>query len=200
MNKNLKLILIFVILVAVLAGAGVLYNDLQDQVNTDQLATQPTEPTQATQPADPTEATRDNRSLAPDIEVIDWEGNTRKLSEFYGKPIILNFWASWCSPCKSEMPEFQEAYDTYGEEIHFILINCTDGSRETRKDAMTFIRNSGYTFPVYFDTTGNAGTVYQAYSIPLTYFIDSEGYLTAYASGALSAELLQQGIDMIYQP
>jgi len=113
--------------------------------------------------------------------------------------VILNFWASWCGPCKSEMPDFQEKFDAYGEEIHFLMVNCT-GGRETLDSAKAFIQEQGYTFPVYFDTTYEAASVYGASSIPMTFFIDAEGNLVTYGMGALSAELLQTGIDMIYTP
>lgn len=197
MNKNLKLILLCVLFIALLAGAAVLYNHFGGRIDADQLATQP--PTTST--ADPSGETEEpQRTAAPDFTVVDMEGNERSLSEFIGKPIVLNFWASWCSPCKMEMPDFDEAYQKYGNDIHFLMVNCTTSSRETMDSAKALITDSGYVFPVYFDTTGEASGLYGAYSIPLTYFIDAEGYLTAYAQGAIDAEVLQTGIDMIYTP
>ena len=95
------------------------------------------------------------------------------------------------------MPEFETAYLKYGEEIHFLMVNVTDGSRETTETARSFIDGQGYTFPIYFDTSMEAAIAYGASSIPLTIFIDAEGNLIAYGAGALSAEKLQTGIDMI---
>lgn len=190
MNKNLKLILIIAVLVALLAGAAVLYDSLRDEIDAEQLATQPTE----------TSPTEETRTPAPDVVIMDWDGTECRLSDFVGKPVILNFWASWCTPCKSEMPAFEEAYLEYGDEIHFLMVNCTTSSRETRARAIAFIQEQGYTFPVYFDTTGEASSTYGAYSIPLTFFIDAEGYPVAYAQGAIDADVLQQGIDMIDTP
>ena len=192
MNKTLKLILLAVLFIALIAGAAVLYDLLGDAAAPEQLATEPPAPTD--------EATDPHRTAAPDFTVLDMEGNERKLSEFFGKPIVLNFWASWCGPCKMEMPDFDEAYQKYGDNIHFLMVNCTTSSRETMDSAKALIADEGFTFPVYFDTTGKASGLYGAYSIPLTYFIDAEGYLVAYAQGAIAADVLQIGIDRIYPP
>ncbi len=198
MNKNLKLILLILLFIALLAGAVVLYDNLGSRIDTDQLATEPPEPTGTNGPSEDT--TEPQRTAAPDFTVVDMDGNQRKLSEFIGKPIVLNFWASWCGPCKMEMPDFDEAYKKYGSEIHFLMVNCTTSSRETMDSAKALIADEGFTFPVYFDTTGEASGIYGAYSIPLTYFIDAEGYLAAYAQGAIDADVLQTGIDMIDTP
>ncbi len=193
MNKK-TLWILCIVLVLVIAGASVLYQSLGSQVQLGGLAAQPTEPPMTT-----TETTEPMDYSAPDFTVLDWEGNSVKLSEFEGKSVVLNFWASWCGPCKSEMPDFQAAYEEYGEEIHFLMVNCT-GGRETVDSAKEFIEESGYTFPVYFDTTYEAASTYGASSIPMTFFIDANGDLVTYGMGALSAELLQTGIDMIYTP
>ena len=201
MNKKV-LLLVTVVLIAVLVAASVFYNSLSSRVENPGLATQPARESQATQPAvaDPAETVPQTTApdyAAPDFTVLDWEGNERKLSEFEGKPTILNFWASWCGPCKSEMPDFQAAYEAYGDRINFVMVNCT-GGRETVESAKEFIEQEGYTFPVYFDTSYEAASVYGASSIPMTFFIDAEGNLITYGMGALPAELLQKGIDMIY--
>ena len=136
-------------------------------------------------------------TLAPDFTVYDAEGNAFKLWDFRGKPVILNFWASWCGPCKSEMPDFQEVYEEYGEEIHFLMVNMTDGYQETVESASKFIADAGYTFPVYYDTASEAAYTYNVYSIPTTFFIDAEGYGVAYGSGAMDKEIIMTGIEMI---
>lgn len=133
----------------------------------------------------------------PDFTVYDLEGNEVHLSDFVGKPIVLNFWASWCSPCKSEMPDFNQAYLDYGDEVNFLMVNMTDGNRETVDSASAFIEEQGYVFPVFYDTKLSAALTYGAYALPTTYFIDAEGYAVAWAQSALSAENLQKGLDMI---
>ena len=135
---------------------------------------------------------------APDFTVYDAEGNGITLSALMdGKPTVLNFWASWCGPCRSEMPHIQEAYERLGGEVSFVMINMTDGQRETQESAEEYMAESGWTFPIYFDSDYDAAMTYGAYSLPQTYFIDAEGHLIAAARGSMSAEVLQSGIDMI---
>ena len=135
---------------------------------------------------------------APDFTVYDAEGNEITLSALMdGKPTVLNFWASWCGPCRSEMPHIQEAYERLGGEVSFVMINMTDGQRETQESAEEYMAESGWTFPIYFDSDYDAAMTYGAYSLPQTYFIDAEGRLIAAARGSMSAEVLQSGIDLI---
>ena len=135
--------------------------------------------------------------VAPDFTVYDRDGNEVKLSDFLGKPVVLNFWASWCGPCKMEMPDFDETYLELGDEVQFLMINLTDGISESVDSAAEFIAGQGYSFPVFYDTAGNAAAIYGINSIPTTYFIDAEGYAITYAVGAISGETLRQGIDLI---
>ena len=98
------------------------------------------------------------------------------------------------------MPDFDAAYQTLGEDVQFLMVNMTDGSRETLDAAQAFLEETGYTFPVLFDTESNAAITYGVYSLPTTYFIDAGGHAIAYARSAIDAETLQKGIDMIYTP
>ncbi len=113
-----------------------------------------------------TDTEEEELQLVPDITVVDRSGSSVKLSDMRGKPVILNFWASWCGPCKSEMPDFEEAYKKYSSEITFMMINLTDGSSETVESASDFIDGEGYTFPIYFDTEQTASSAYGITSIP----------------------------------
>jgi len=191
--KLLKLLIWVLAFAVVIAGASILYNNLQGKVSLGGLATAPSEV------EDPTGQTEAAAKAAPDFTVYDIDGDPHKLSDFRGKPVILNFWASWCGPCVSEMPEFQNFYDTYGDKIHFVLVNLTDGMQETVESASAFLEKQGYTMPVYYDTDIDAAMVYGVNAVPVSYFIDAEGNFEAWAQGALSADMLQQGVDMLLE-
>ena len=184
--KKRGLLLGVLALAALLGGAAFLY----DRLSPGALSQTAQEPAQ-------TEEAEAEPVAAPDFTVEDWDGNTVSLSDFQGKPVILNFWASWCSPCKSEMPDFDQAYQTYGEDIQFMMVNLTDGGRETVASAQAFIEGEGYAFPVFFDTRSEAASAYGTAAIPVTYFVDAEGFLVAYGQGALSADALQAGIELL---
>lgn len=137
-------------------------------------------------------------SDTPNFTVRDADGKAVKLSDFFGTPIVLNFWASWCPPCKAELPDFEEACKKYEGKVVFLMVNMTDGDRETVKIAKDFVNSMGYTFPVYFDTEYEAAYAYGVRSIPTTYFINADGSIEAYATGMITAGQLEQGIGMIY--
>ena len=191
-------------LVVLIGGASILYNKYRGEVERDALL--PENPEQAVIEEENPEGTETEANskedaqdpvMAPDFTVYDEDGNAVKLSDFIGKPTIVNFWASWCGPCQMEMPDFEDKYLELGEEVHFLMVNMTDGSQETIEKAKKFVESSGYSFPVYYDTDMDAAMTYGVNSIPSTYFIDAEGHAIAMGRGAIDAETLQQGIHMI---
>ena len=187
MKNNKTLIILIIAFVVLLGGAYILYSQLGQSQTPDQLSVEQQENS---------ETEENKKTLAPDFTVYDADGNQVKLHDFIGKPIVLNFWASWCGPCQMEMPDFHEKYLELGDEINFLMVNMTTG-RETLESAKKFIAEKEYTFPVFYDTRSDAAATYGAYSLPTTYFIDAEGYAVAQATGAIDGETLLRGIDMI---
>ena len=206
--KNKKTFIIMALaFVVLLGGASVLYKNLSKDIkpqggglsaNTyDEIVENNTQQNEIDETTSDTQKEEQEKMFAPDFVMTDSNGTQVYLSDFIGKPIVLNFWASWCGPCKMEMPDFNEKYAELGDDVHFLMVNMTDGSRETVDVAKKFIESQGYTFPVYFDTEMDAAITYGVTSLPTTYFIDAEGYAIAQAMGAIDSATLQTGIDMI---
>ena len=192
--KLLKLLIWVLAFAVVIVGASLLYNRLSGEVELSGIATTP----QATEyTGEAVSETEEQPSLAPDFTVYDLDGNAHKLSDFQGKPVLLNFLASWCGPCQMEMPDFQDYYEKFGEQVHFVIVNLTDGQQETVESASAFIEEKGYTFPVYYDTDIDAAAKYGVSAVPVSYFINAEGRFVAWAQGAMDADMLQQAMDML---
>ena len=199
MSNTNKLILLLVIFGLVLTGVYFLYGWLAADAAPGTLSPSPTPELSEAAP-EPVEEAEPERVAAPDVPLYDAEGNEVRLADYFGKPIILNFWATWCPYCLQEMPHFQAQFEALGDAVQFLMIDVADGSRETVSAGQAFIEKQGYTFPVLYDTSLNAAYTYWASALPITYFIDAEGYVVTGYRGALTAELLQAGIDLLLQP
>lgn len=134
---------------------------------------------------------------APSFTMIDYNGNELTLDSLKGKAIVLNFWASWCPPCKAEMPAFEEAYKQYGSDVQFVMVSNLAWGSDTVETAKAFYDNSGYSFPIYFDTKFEAYRAYGLESIPRTVFINADGTISNYITGGISFKILTEEIEKI---
>jgi len=111
-----------------------------------------------------------------DFELQDLSGATRRLSDFRGKVVLLNFWATWCGPCRFEMPSMEKLYQRLNAKgFEIVAVNL----QEDRSSVERFVDEYGLSFPILLDTTGRIGGTYGARSIPTTYIVDREGFVVA---------------------
>ncbi|MBE6679338.1 MAG: TlpA family protein disulfide reductase [Ruminococcaceae bacterium] len=190
MNKRTLLIITAAVLVALIAAAAYIYKSLSQE-----YLENPIETTDKTSSAESNEITTVNDSIvtAPDFSVTDKDGNSVLLSDFFGKPIVVNFWATWCSPCTSEMPHFENAYKTHGDEVVFLMVNVGDN----REKAYSFGEVNGYSFPIYHDSNYSASMAYNVSSIPGTLFINASGELVHTQIGTMNKMMLETHIANI---
>lgn len=141
------------------------------------------------------------KNMAKDFTVYNMDREQVKLSDYKGKkPIVINFWASWCPPCKEEMPFFQEATNRYSSDaIEILMINLTDGVRETKETALNYMKENNYNMNVMLDIEFSAAEAYIINSIPRTIFVDKDGYISGEYSGMINRDLLNENIEKLIQ-
>lgn len=190
MNKTVKWVIVTLACVLIFVAVYFLYGLLKDRYNPNQFTDANQNQTQESSGGSVTV------QHAPDFTVLDANGKEVKLSDYFGKPIVLNFWATWCYYCKMEMPDFNDAYHN-NPDVQFLMVNVTDGYQETMSSAKEYVEGEGYEFPVFYDTMLEAASTYGATGLPMSVFIGADGNVVAVASGMLSKEDLAKGIEMI---
>ena len=144
---------------------------------------------------DTTNAAEGESSILPDFTVYTEDGKKVSLYDKLDRPVVINFWATWCPPCKTELPAFDALAKEYGDRVEFMMVNMTDGERETVDAVLEFLLDNGYSFPVYYDTHMDAAMTYGVSSIPLTVFMTSEGKMTDYHVGAMTEDVIRGYIE-----
>ncbi|MGI6050262.1 MAG: TlpA family protein disulfide reductase [Acetivibrionales bacterium] len=194
MNKKIKASIYIIGFVLFIALALLAYNYLTKRYNADNGLI---DPDQSGQLQEQDEITNEPIEYL-DFTVQDHDGNPVSLSDYIGTPIVLNFWASWCSPCKDEMPHFNKVSEEHSrDELVFLMVNLSDGVRETVEKAKKHVEENGYTFTVLYDTELDAAITYAVRGIPATYFINKEGHIVWGAEGAIDETTLRKAISLI---
>lgn len=188
MNTKIKTIVGIILFAAFLGIAYFTYNTLSENFKAGSETT-----------PDGNNAREEETYAAPDFTVVDSAGKKVKLSDFSGKPVVLNFWASWCPPCKSEMPHFNTVYAEVKDDVVFMMVDLVDGQRETQQSGQAYVAEQGFDLPIYFDTQELAANAYRISSIPTTFFIDSEGNIIKAYQGAIDEKTLRDAIETIIQ-
>lgn len=136
---------------------------------------------------------------APDFTLKTLDGKEAKLSDYRGQPVLLNFWASWCPPCKAEMPHMEEFYKEHKDQPFTILaVNLTNMDKGM-DEITSFADDYGLTFPILLDEDGAIGTEYQAHAIPTSYVIDPDGVIAHKITGPMSKDMLKDMIIPLMQ-
>lgn len=147
-----------------------------------------------------------SKMMAFDFELVDQYGKTHKLSEYKGKVVFLNFWATWCPPCKKEMPDIQMLYEEYGRnEKEVIILGVANPQSKSnpyasdiaQEEISEFLKENQYSFPVVFDTTNDVLKNYFINSFPTTFLINQKGEIEGYAIGAMTKERMKEIIEEI---
>ena len=129
--------------------------------------------------------------LAPDFTLTTLTGDQITLSELRGQPVILNFWATWCAPCRQETPHFQAFHERHGADMVLLGIN----QRESAADVTNFVDEYAMSYPVLLDSDGSVYDAYQVFGLPTTWFVDSDGVLTAVAPGGVTEAFLEEQLE-----
>ena len=161
----------------------------------------------ATSEGSASQSAADNLPDAPDFTLTDQFGNTHTLSDYKGKVVFLNFWATWCGPCQKEMPEIQELYEDHGGNTEDLIVLAVanprseeySGADVTQPEIEQFLSENGYTYPVVMDLTGEVFADYGISAFPTTFMITREGKVLGYLPGQMSREIMDEIVTAAFE-
>ena len=130
---------------------------------------------------------------APDFMLTDLNGDEVRLSALRGKPVFINFWASWCPPCRIEMPDMQKFWLENGEQVHMLAVNQT-GTEKSPDTPRQYLKEKGFTFPVLFDVDGDVASSYGVRGLPTSFFLDANGVIRAVSLGAMDLATMKANL------
>lgn len=140
---------------------------------------------------------RDLLNAELSFTVTDRSGKEIALSDLPKKPVVINFWAIWCGPCKAELPAFQNMYEKYHDKVTFVFVNVLNWQGDTIAEVEEFLFSNGYTFPTYYDTLGEGAEECNVKSIPLTLFMGEDGKVKDSHLGTISQSKLENSIKAL---
>lgn len=132
---------------------------------------------------------------APDFTLQSLQGEQMKLSDLRGKNVMINFWATWCPPCRVEMPHMQEYYETHKENDFAILAVNLTSTEKSENDIEPFVNEMGLTFPVVLDTDNKVTDTYEVTGYPTSYFVDKQGVIRHKVVGAMNQDMIAKLIE-----
>ncbi|WP_257958527.1 TlpA disulfide reductase family protein [Bacillus sp. V3-13] len=133
----------------------------------------------------------------PNFELTDINGEKISLDQLRGKKLLVNFWASWCPPCKKEMPYMQEMYEKYQKDGFEILAVNSTVTEKNRQDAVDFVKEHGLTFPIPMDEKNEVSSRFEILTYPTSFFIDSDGIIRSRAIGGVNKEFLEDELKRL---
>lgn len=143
---------------------------------------------------DASEARPEKGYLAPDFALPGLDGETIRLSDYRGKVVFLNFWATWCPPCLVEMPEMQKLYEQEGDDLEIIGIDLTH-TEDAVEDVAAFMDEHGYAWPIALDQKGDVTLAYRTLDIPTSFFIDQNGIIREIHQGPMTLETMTRLVE-----
>lgn len=175
MHKKTVAFLILSLVVVFLSGCKLQTSLSDDQATLDRLKTQ------------------GKAGPAPKFAGELFSGKKVALADYRGKPLVINFWASWCPPCRGEQPDFVKAHEKFGDRVQFLGINF----RDSEAPAAKFMRDFKVNYESIYDPSGRIGFKYGVKALPATFFVDAQGKIIRREIGGVTKKNLLKGIDQL---